>query len=83
MNQPNKSDQQWVAEALPCPFCNSTDLTTSWWSDDDGEFTAISCRGCKAEAPAHTWNNRANETDQTLIQQLGNDGEVPDGLKNL
>lgn len=42
----------------PCPFCGSDHLTVTDWWDDDGEYPAIACLGCKAEAPATQWNNR-------------------------
>jgi len=44
---------------LPCPFCGATDLCGSEWWDDDGEYEAVACKSCKAEAPASSWNNRA------------------------
>jgi hypothetical protein len=45
----------------PCPFCSSQHLqVTNWW-DDDGEYDAIGCLDCKAEAPATSWNRRAKQ----------------------
>ena len=29
-----------------------------WW-DDDGEYAAVACLNCKAEAPQKTWNLRS------------------------
>ena len=50
--------QIFLNEARPCPFCGGQDLgSTDWW-DDDGDFLAVHCRGCKAEAPATVWNRR-------------------------
>lgn len=48
----------------PCPFCGGDDLTTTEWWDDDGEFEAVACKNCKAEAPATVWNDRAAPDNQ-------------------
>jgi len=77
-----KTEQEYLDQAQPCPFCGSHDLTTSSWACDDGEYTAIACKGCLAEAPATTWNDRHDWKKQTLIHQLGN-SEIPEHLKNL
>lgn len=42
-----------------CPFCGSDDLRATEWWDDDGEYDAIECTGCKAAAPSDVWNRRA------------------------
>lgn len=47
-----------LATALPCPFCGSRHLQIVDWADDDGEYPAIECCGCKASAPAGRWNRR-------------------------
>lgn len=49
----------FLIECQPCPFCGGEHLTDVEWWDDDGEFPAVSCLDCKAEAPASTWNTRA------------------------
>lgn len=72
-----------IKQALPCPFCGSTALTDSTWCDDDGEYLAIACRGCKAEAPASSWNQRVNRTQKTFVQMYGTDTDIPDNLKNI
>jgi len=56
------NDHKQTLNCRPCPFCGSQLLrVTEWWSDD-GEFDAISCSHCEAEAPAKTWNNRGGES---------------------
>lgn len=65
----------------PCPFCGSRDLRTTDWCGDDGEFVAISCADCLAEAPAEIWNRRGRQTEadgdafylQDRRQHVGND----------
>ncbi len=52
------AEELYLASAEPCPFCGSTDLSTTDWAGDDGEYTAIACNTCLAEAPADAWNNR-------------------------
>ena len=47
-----------VRQALPCPFCGSTDLVDGSWYIDDEEVDAIECNQCKAGAPAAVWNQR-------------------------
>ena len=46
----------FLLECKPCPFCGGKELTLTDWWDDEGEFLAVACTGCKAEAPAIVWN---------------------------
>lgn len=48
-----------LANVKPCPFCGSSVLSVTDWWDEEGSYNAIACRGCKAEAPAVSWNRRA------------------------
>jgi len=60
-----RQQAEFIASCKPCPFCGGTDLgITDWW-DDDGEYDAVACAHCKAEAPATTWNLRADEEKTT------------------
>lgn len=64
----------------PCPFCGGDDLTTTEWWDDDGEFEAVACKNCKAEAPASTWNTRTVwPVDKIELQ----DPEAIDGIQDF
>jgi transcription elongation factor Elf1 len=54
-----RSRKAVLDKARPCPFCGNQRLTITDWWDDDGEYDAVSCLLCKAEAPASTWNMRA------------------------
>jgi RNA polymerase subunit RPABC4/transcription elongation factor Spt4 len=47
-----------VSNARRCPFCGSADLILTDWWDGDGEYSAVACLNCKAEAPQKTWNLR-------------------------
>lgn len=50
-----------LENALPCPFCGGKELNIVLWCDDDGEYDAIECDGCKGAAPADAWNQRSGE----------------------
>ncbi len=78
----DKTDLQYLKEAVPCPFCGGVNLTTTWWAGDDGEFTAIACMSCKAEAPAAVWNNRADTELFDFVKTFkDNLSELPAFLK--
>lgn len=82
MHSLTELEQQQLNNAQPCPFCGSTKLTTSLWSEDNGEYIAISCKQCNAEAPGKTWNDRAGEEPYSLIEQFHDDSlELPEFLK--
>ena len=71
-----------ISQAKPCPFCGSTDLTDTMWCNDEGEFTAIMCKSCEAEAPFDVWNMRHNG-DYSLIEELAEDSTTLAELKSL
>ncbi len=52
------NDEEKTMTFACCPFCGSSELRVTEWWDESGEYDAISCSGCKAEAPADQWNNR-------------------------
>lgn len=43
---------------LPCPLCNSTNLSANLWCLDDGEVDAVECNDCYAGAPVTAWQKR-------------------------
>jgi len=56
----------------PCPFCGSTELTTNYWSMNDGEQEAIECTQCYGSNLRKNWNNR-----KTLPLKIPCLAEVP------
>lgn len=51
-------DRQLLTEALPCPFCGSTDLLAGemWLTFES--TTSIECASCGAMAPFDSWQQR-------------------------
>ena len=80
----DKADQQQLQQALPCPFCGSTDLTSNLWALEESEVGAIECNNCYAGAPFTTWNTRADQEAESWQQQLqDNNNEKPEDLLHL
>lgn len=56
--------------ALPCPHFGGKSLRITDWAGDDGEFEAVGCITCGAEAPAHIWNMRSGIVSRRRIEDL-------------
>ena len=61
------NEQTVLANARPCPFSGSSDLSMNVWNLDEGEADAIECNECLGSAPARRWNSRIEDTFEEVV----------------